>query len=251
MTDLPALLTASLIVACLALPLAIGAVLYRGARNAGLGHRQAASLAGTAVLAQAAWLTATVLLAGTGRYATAPWLGLGLAAPLVLGLLALRLPAVAACLGDARAVALLAAVQVVRIVGGVFLVLLAMHRLPPGFALPAGIGDVLVGLLAPVVAYALWRRPRRRALGIAFNVLGLLDLLVAIPLGLLHAPGRLQMIVTEPTTEIMALLPMVLIPTFVVPLAIVLHIASFRLLTRQSGPGSTHPRATNAPPARV
>lgn len=94
---------------------------------------------------------------------------------------------------------------------------------------------MLVGLLGPSVAYALWRRPARRPLGIAFNTVGLLDLVVAIPLGLLHAPGRLQLIVTEPTTAIMGLLPMALVPTFVVPLAIVLHVASLRLVTRRGG----------------
>ena len=243
MTDIPILLTATVALSCLALPITVGAVLHRGARAAGLRNRRASRLAWTAGFILAAWLAVTAAAAGTGLYGTDPWLGIGVAVPLVLGLLSLRLPAVTAALSDASAAAALAAVQVLRVVGGVFLALLALDRLPPGFALPAGIGDVLVGLLAPFVAYALWRQPSRRALGIAFNALGLLDLVVAIPLGLLHAPGRLQLIVTEPTTEIMGLLPMALIPTFVVPLAIVLHIASLRLLTRRTGHDGT-PAAT-------
>ncbi|MGH3978567.1 MAG: hypothetical protein ACRDRZ_06140 [Pseudonocardiaceae bacterium] len=235
MIDLPVPLTASVLAACLVLLLAISAVLYRCARGAGLGRRSATLLAGAAGLAQAGWLAATAALASTGLYAaeldeTIPWIGLGLGIPLVLGILALRLPPVAASLSHVHAPALLAAVQAFRIEGGVFLVLLATDRLPAGFALPAGIGDVLVGLLAPFVAYALWKRPQRRSLGVAFNALGLADLLVAITAGLLLAPGPLQAIVTEPTTEIMSALPMVLIPTFAVPLAIVLHVASFRLL---------------------
>ncbi|MPZ94721.1 MAG: hypothetical protein GEU96_07335 [Propionibacteriales bacterium] len=234
MTDVPILLTATVVLACLALPLAVGAVLHRGARAAGLGHRRASRLGWTAGLVLAAWLAVTAAVGGVGLYAADPWLGIGVALPLVLGLLALRLSAVTAALSDVRAPAALAAVQVVRVVGVVFLALLALDLLPPGFAVPAGTGDVLVGLLAPVVAYALWRRQSRPALGIAFNALGLLDLVVAIPLGLLHAPGRLQLIVTEPTAGIMGLLPMALIPTFVVPLAIVLHVASLRLLV---GPG--------------
>ncbi|MDQ4058596.1 MAG: hypothetical protein M3124_05680 [Actinomycetota bacterium] len=236
MTDVPILLTSIVVLTSLALPLAIGTVLHRGVLAADLGHRRASRPAWTTGLVLSGWLALTAAVAGTGLYSTDPWLGIGVVVPLVLGLLALRLPAVTAALSDSRAVAALAAVQVVRVVGVVFLALLALDRLPPGFALPAGIGDVLVGLLAPFVAYALWRRPSRRGLGITFNSLGLLDLVLAIPLGLLHAPGRFQLIVTEPTTEIIGLFPMALIPTFVVPLAIVLHVASFRLLARSSLP---------------
>lgn len=242
MIELPILLTASVVAACLVLLLAIGAVLHRGARDAGLGRGSALLIAATAGLAQAGWLVATAALAWTGLYSAEPtdpfpWIGLGLIVPLVAGVLALRLPAVAVGLGDPHIPALLAAVQVFRIEGGIFLVLLAMDRLPAGFAVPAGVGDVLVGVLAPFVAFALWRRPQRRVLGIAFNTLGLLDLVIAVGVGVLLAPGPLQTIVTEPTTEIMALLPMALIPTFAVPLAIVLHLASFRLLIRpQSSP---------------
>lgn len=236
MTDVPILITAMVVLASIALPLAGGAVLHHGARAAGLGHRRASRLGWTTGLVLAGWLGLTAAVASTGLYATDPWLGIGVAVPLVLGLLALRLSAVADALSDTRAVAALAAVQVVRVVGVVFLALLTLDRLPPAFALPAGTGDVLVGLLAPFVAYALWRRPSRRALGMAFNSLGLLDLVLAIPLGLLYAPGRFQLMVTEPTTEIMGLFPMALIPTFVVPLAIVLHLASFRLLARSGLP---------------
>jgi hypothetical protein len=149
--------------------------------------------------------------------------------------LAQRLRPVAASLGAAGTPALLAATQFFRIEGFAFLALLAMDRLPPAFALPAGIGDVLVGLLAPLVAYALWKRPQRRALGVAFNILGMADLMVAVSLGVLLAPGPLQTIITQPTTQIMLLLPMALIPTFAVPLAIVLHIASLRLLRHTTG----------------
>jgi hypothetical protein len=196
-------------------------------------------------LVLAGWLVVTTAVAASGLYADDPWLGVGVAAPLVAGLFALRLPWATTGLTRDRAVALLAAAQTTRLVGAAFLVLLAADRLPPGFALPAGLGDVLVGLLAPFVAYALWRRPSRRALGVAFNALGLLDLVVAIPLGLVHAPGRLQLIFTEPSAELMALLPMALVPTFIVPVAIVLHVASFRLLAVSAPP----PRASRPVPA--
>jgi hypothetical protein len=234
MTEVPAVLTAAVVVACLVLTVAVGVVVARG------GSRRADRLGAAVGLAVAGWLVVTATVAATGLYATDPWLGVGVAAPLVVGLLTQgpllrRLLPPGDAAADSRALAALAAVQVTRLVGGVFLVLLALDGLPPGFAVPAGAGDVLVGLLAPVVAYVLWRRPRRpgsRALGLAFNALGLLDLVVAILLGLLHAPGLFQLIVTEPSAALMGMLPLALIPTFVVPIAIVLHVVSFRLLAR-------------------
>ena len=235
MTDLLAPITLSVVAACIVLIVAIAAVLHRGARLARAGRRPAAQLAVGAGAAQAGWFVATALIGASGLYAAeageiVPWIAVGLAVPLVLGTLALWWTPVTRALTHERIPALLAAVQTVRIVGGVFLVLLVAGQLPAVFALPAGIGDVLVGVAAPFVAVALWRQPQRRALGIAFNALGLLDLIVAIGIGVAVAPGPLQLVVTEPSTALMGLLPLVLVPTFVVPLAIVLHVASFRLL---------------------
>lgn len=213
----PVGVTVAVIVGCVALVVAVAAVLPRGARFA-----ITAGLVG--------WLVITTAVAASGLYTTDPWLGVGVVVPVVLGVLALRIPAVADQLARPRAAGALAALQVLRLVGGTFLVLLAVGQLPPGFALPAGIGDVLVGVLAPFVAFALWHRPDRRALGTAFTALGMLDLVVAIPTGLVHAPGRLQLIVTDPTTGMLGELPMALIPTFVVPVAFVLHLAMLRAL---------------------
>src|SRR5207245_6648798 len=47
----------------------------------------------------------------------------------------------------------LVGVQLYRVVGFSFLVLYAVGRLPGEFAIPAGAGDVVVGLAAPVVGY--------------------------------------------------------------------------------------------------
>ena len=76
----------------------------------------------------------------------------------------------------------LVGVQVYRIVGGVFLIALAQGDVPAEFALPAGIGDVLVGLAAPFVAAKLAAGGIERAWGwvAGWCVLGLLDLVVAV-----------------------------------------------------------------------
>ncbi len=51
----------------------------------------------------------------------------------------------------------LIAVQVFRVVGVLFLVELQRGNLPAAFAIPAGIGDILVGITAPIVAFSLRR----------------------------------------------------------------------------------------------
>lgn len=75
-------------------------------------------------------------------------------------------------------------VQVFRVVGFVFLVLLALGQAPAHFALPAGWGDIAIGAAAPLVALALVRDlPAARALAIGWNAVGLLDLVVAVGMG--------------------------------------------------------------------
>jgi membrane protease YdiL (CAAX protease family) len=95
------------------------------------------------------------------------------------------------------------------------------------FALPAGLGDMAIGVTAPWIMLALVRQPRFAARGtfIRWNVLGILDLLVAISIGTvstLFATGAPGEISTAP----MATLPLLLIPAFLVPLFLMLHTAA-------------------------
>src|SRR5215207_3138966 len=62
--------------------------------------------------------------------------------------------------------------HVTRVGGFVFLALLDMGRLPAQFALPAGYGDMTVGVLALLTAFALAKdAPYARTLAIAVNAL--------------------------------------------------------------------------------
>jgi hypothetical protein len=106
--------------------------------------------------------------------------------------------------------------------------------LPAVFAVPAGIGDILVGITASRIASNV-RAGRPRA-GIIWNILGLGDLVMAIVLGVTAAPGALHLIATNPTTLAMSIIPMVLVPTFMVPLSMWLHIISLRSLTTAAPP---------------
>lgn len=139
----------------------------------------------------------------------------------------------------------LVAAQTFRIVGVVFLVAWERGTLPAAFALPAGLGDVAVGLLAPFVAAAVSRgAPGHRFWAIAWNVAGLADLVSAVFLGVTHTDSPLGIFVTHPTTDALAFYPFNLITTFLVPIAIILHAIALRQLTGaiRQGPGSG-PRA--------
>jgi len=110
-------------------------------------------------------------------------------------------------------------VQSWRIVGFTFLVLYAVGILPGVFALPAGWGDIAIGATAPLAAIKLANTSHRRGF-IFWQILGILDLVIAVALGpvaRLISPHGLE-------TGIMTVLPMSLIPTFVVPLLIMLHV---------------------------
>lgn len=122
-------------------------------------------------------------------------------------------------------------IQVFRIGGALFLPLAVQGRLPEQFALPAAYGDIAVGVTAPLVA--LWLTSgttRGKTAAVVWNLVGTADLLMAVGLGITSAPGPLRVFLHEPSTEIMTLFPMVLFPTFLVPLALLLHVAALSKL---------------------
>ena len=124
-----------------------------------------------------------------------------------------------------------------RLFGVVFLTLMALGRLPALFALPAGIGDVLIGLAAPWVARTV-DAPDGRRRAIAFHLLGMLDLVVAATLGITTNPGPAYVFRTVPTAAVMTEFPMALVPAFLVPLAFLLHVVSLWQLLGRSWAGA-------------
>jgi hypothetical protein len=110
-------------------------------------------------------------------------------------------------------------VQCWRVAGFTFLVLYAAGILPGVFALPAGLGDIAIGATAPLVAIKLGNFNHRRGF-IFWQILGISDLVMAVTLGTiarLISPDGVG-------TGVMTVLPLSLIPTFAVPLLIMLHV---------------------------
>jgi hypothetical protein len=118
----------------------------------------------------------------------------------------------------------LTTVQIWRVGGISFLLLLAKGILPPIFALPAGLGDMAIGVTAPFIAHALSQNKLSAGGFVRWQVAGITDLVVAVTLGVLCSPSRLGILAHGTTTRVMGQLPMTLIPTFAVPLLVILHI---------------------------
>lgn len=130
-----------------------------------------------------------------------------------------------------------AAIQGWRVAGLGFLALYAQGILPGQFALPAGLGDMAIGATAPWIMLALVRRPAfaSSSLFIAWNILGILDLVVAVGTGALSS-GFLAGAAGNVTTGPMARLPLLLIPAYLVPLFVMLHLAALFQARRYAAP---------------
>jgi hypothetical protein len=106
-----------------------------------------------------------------------------------------------------------------RIGGFTFLVLNAFGILPAIFAWPAGLGDMLIGVTAPLVAWRL-AQPDHRNRFVLWQALGVLDLVTAVSLGTTAGLISPHAVAMTAMTE----LPLSVIPTFVVPLLLIFHI---------------------------
>jgi hypothetical protein len=129
-------------------------------------------------------------------------------------------------------------VQLYRVLGLIFLVLYASGKLPGLFAWPAGAGDIAVGLLAPIVAGLYAAAPQRYTGSVwAWNVFGIADLAVAVGTGFLTSPSPLQLFAFANPNEIISAFPLVLVPVYLVPLSVLLHLASLAKLRHATASG--------------
>ena len=208
-------------------------------RNAGWTTYDRTVTVRTATITVIGWFLLAIALASADAYrGTAdriPTIQYGILVPILIGgLLIWRSPRVARII-EAVPQHWLVGVQLYRALGVIFLILYAAGKLPGLFAWPAGLGDVLVGVLSPVVAIAYWRGPRENAdLVSAWNLFGLADLVVAVTTGFLTSPSAFQLFAFDLPNELISQFPLVLIPVFLVPLSVLLHLASLTKLRRDA-----------------
>jgi hypothetical protein len=174
------------------------------------------------------WLGVVRNLAEAGAFQARPGiispLPIAVAVPVLIGLIGLMSSRRIAATVDAAPVGWLIALQVYRVIGGNFIVLWLYGAVPGVFALPAGIGDMLVGLTAiPVALYLASGRAGGVALAIAWNIFGIADLVDALTLGFLSSPNPLQALALDHPNVLTTSYPTVMTPAFAVPLSLILH----------------------------
>jgi hypothetical protein len=162
-----------------------------------------------------------------------PTIAYGILVPIVIGGLVIARSSTMARVLDAVPQHWLIGVQLYRALGAIFLVLYGAGKLPGLFAWPAGLGDVLVGVLAPVIAVAYARGPdKNEDLVLGWNIFGIVDLIVAVASGFSTSPSPFQLFAFDQPNQLVSMFPLVLIPTYLVPVSVILHLASLTKLRR-------------------
>jgi len=180
-----------------------------------------------------AYVTTAVTIAATEGFVVdggPPWpIIVGFALPIVgfLGLLRSRSVRDYLLGFDPR---LVVAVQLWRVIGAAFLFGWVVDDLAPGFAIPAGLGDVVTGVAALALLSRIHAGTLARRDVVLFSMLGVGDFAVALAAGGLVRP------------EGLATLPWVLFPVLAAPIFAMVHVLNWIQLTalpsgRPAGPG--------------
>ena len=204
----------------------------RAAWRVGPGAVRGVRVAGMALVG---WLALTGMLAERGFFddfqSIPPRLVLALAPPL-LTLLAVTFSRRIAPLLAALPPAWPVAAQTFRIPVEIVLWRLAVAGVIPELLSFTGRNvDILVGLTAPVVAYACFvRRAWPARVAVWWNWAGIVILLNVVVHAQLSAPTPWRLFETDPPTTFIADWPYIWLPDFLVPLAWLLHAVSLRQL---------------------
>jgi hypothetical protein len=174
----------------------------------------------------ASWLAIATIVADRSNFSVAPEsrrLASGLVAliPFVIAVTALFASRSIRAINAATPKAWLIAIQTYRFAGIMFVFpFLTYGIVPAGFGWPAGVGDALTGIFAPVVALMVARnQPHAFKWAVAWNIFGTLDLIVA-PATALFFQAR-----------VLSIYPLALVPLFLgPPIGILTHIYSLRNL---------------------
>ncbi len=177
-----------------------------------------------------AWVGLAIFLGASGRLAfspefPAPLIGVLLAVPLLTaGVLVLASEKLRAILLGVP-LELLIGLNAMRILGVLFLLYFVAGSLSGPFPFFAGLGDMITGALAVPLALRIARSEEPSARTIAgWNAFGVLDLVVAVGLGITSAAGSpLQLIHAGVGSQAMQYLPLCLVPTVLVPFYLLMH----------------------------
>ena len=189
-------------------------------------------------LALVGWFAVALVTAALGAYHASslktPTIQYALLAPIVLGVILFWRWGLLRRVIEIIPNEWLVGVQLYRVLGATFLVLYATQYMPGFFALPAGIGDVIVGLFAPFAAAAYARGSDGVSATVRrWNFAGLTDLVVAVTTAFLSSPSQFQLVAFDRPNNLISMFPLVMIPAFLVPLSVLLHFASLYKLRNE------------------
>ena len=225
------------------------AALARAASTTRMRSNESRGVIAGVVLFLVAWFAAYAYLAARGVFsAAAPTLPIALLLPLFVAFLALKaFPSLRAIVENVPQEQLIG-IQTVRLMGFAFLLLLAQSQLPKIFALPAGLGDMFVGVDAIFVARLYARRAGAAStMGLLWNIIGIADFAVALAIGFLASTTPYQLIHVNPSTDLVTMLPLAMVPIFGVPLFLIMHALSMgRILSELRARTSAAPSTRGA-----
>ena len=180
------------------------------------------------------WVGIAAAGSAAGWAATArpfPVMGLFLAAPLIAAALATAWPAARHAMLSLP-LPLLVGLNIGRVFAVLFLLLGVAGRLSGPFPHSAGWGDIITGVVAlPLIGLARDAARHRTVLHL-WNAFGMLDLILAIAIGVMSAEGSPLQVFPGPGSEAMQHLPWAFVPTVLVPLWMILHAIVWAKLRR-------------------
>lgn len=135
-------------------------------------------------------------------------------------------------LTEATPLSAIAAFQIPRVMGGLFLIGWLAGDIPAIFAIPAGVGDILAGIAGWQASQALARgAPNARRLLARANWIGIVDFALAVLLGIVTSQGFAHLYAIE-APNIINDHPLAMFPAFFVPIFLGFHfIALARMRT--------------------
>lgn len=220
-------------------------LIWLGAAHLSLHWKERTATAGILTAVLLVWLVLARYIAQQNFYwapnnPTLPTLQFGLLLPVIIALVLLMRSARIARLIDAIPLSWLVGVQFYRVLGFTFLILWWGGYLPWQFALPTGIGDIATGIFALVVAAVIVRKLAiANAAAYAWCLFGIADLVVAVTMGTLTTSGLTHFVALDNPNLLVTAYPLVMIPTFAVPLSLILHGMCLWKLRRMAGGATT------------
>ena len=196
-----------------------------------------------AILAVGAWFVAAAVAGALGlvnQPGKPPGvLAAFLAVPILGSVLAYAASPSLRAFGDSIPLTLLVGSHLWRFVGLGFVAGWLAGVLPAGFGIPEGLGDIIAAAGALALLPGIRNGTASRGWLLAWNVFGTVDLVSAITMGVLFSESAIGVLHTATSnTRLLATFPVSLIPTFFVPLFLLVHALTFRRIARL--PGGSH-----------